>query len=105
KGGGEERISAGDGADCGEELCGRVVFEHEAAGAGAERLVDVCVEVEGRQDQDARIVIGGEDSPRCLEAVEFGHADVHQHDRGLKAGGLLDRLQSVARLGYQVDVL
>jgi hypothetical protein len=42
----------GDDADCREELFGRVVLEHEAAGTGAERLVDMLVEVERRQDQD-----------------------------------------------------
>src|SRR4051794_2574401 len=52
-GGGEERISAGDRANRCEELFGRLVLEHEAAGAGAERLVDIFVEVEGGQDQDS----------------------------------------------------
>ena len=95
----------GNGPDGCEQLLGRVVLEHEAAGAGAERLVDVLVEVEGRQDQDPRGVIGGNDPPRRLEPVELGHADVHQHDRGPEAGGLLDRFQSVARLGDDLDVL
>ena len=71
----------------------------------AERLVDVLVEVERRQDQDPRGVIGGEDPPRRLEAVELGHADVHQHDRGPEASGLVDRLESVARLGDDLDVV
>src|SRR5207248_8528813 len=76
-GGGEKRLSIGDRADCCEELFGRIVFEHEPARAGAERLVDVFVEVERRQDQDARGAVGGEDSPRRLEPVELGHADIH----------------------------
>src|SRR6266508_1408879 len=33
--GGKQRLSAGDDADCGEELFGRVVLEHEPARAGA----------------------------------------------------------------------
>src|SRR5438552_6446649 len=74
-GGGEKRLSIGDRADCCEELFGRVVFEHEPTGAGAERLVDVFVEVERRQDQDPRALVGGEDSPRRLESVELGPAD------------------------------
>ena len=45
-----------------------------------QRLVDVLVEVERREDQDARVGVGGEDPPRRLEAVELGHADVHEHD-------------------------
>src|SRR5438445_10397655 len=63
-GGGEKRLSVGDRADCCEELFGRVVFEHETSGASAERLVEVFVEVERRQDQDARGDVGGEDTPR-----------------------------------------
>jgi hypothetical protein len=47
-------VSAGDGADRGEQLLRRVVLEDEAARAGAEGRVDVLVEVERRQDQDPR---------------------------------------------------
>src|SRR3954471_6858127 len=65
---GEKRISAGNRADCREELFGRVILEHEAAGAGAQRLVDIFVEVERRQDQDPRGGVGLKDSPRRLEA-------------------------------------
>jgi hypothetical protein len=75
--GGEQSVSARHDADGGEELFRRVVLEQETAGAGAERFVDVLVEVERRQDEDPRCVIGGEDPPRRLEPVELGHADVH----------------------------
>ncbi len=57
--GGEKRIFADNRADRCEELFGRVVLEHEAAGAGAERLVDVFVEVERRQEQTAASTIRG----------------------------------------------
>ena len=50
----EQRVAGGDGADRRDQLLGRVVLEHEAARAGAERLVDVLVEVERREDQDPR---------------------------------------------------
>ena len=100
----EQRVAAGDDADRGDELLGRVVLEHEAAGAGAERLVDVLVEVEGREDEDPRGGVGGEDAPGRLEPVELGHADVHQHDGRVEAGGLVDRLEAVARLGDDLDV-
>jgi hydrogenase maturation protein HypF len=104
-GGGEERVAARDGADRGEELLGRVVLEHEAAGARAQRLVDVLVEVEGGQDQDARGVVGGEDAPRRLEPVELRHADVHQDHGGPEARGLVDRLEPVRRLRHDLDVV
>src|SRR3712207_8898068 len=44
-------FSTGDDADRGEELFGWIVLEDEPAGAGAERLVDVFVEIERRQDR------------------------------------------------------
>ena len=51
---GESKASPdSDGPNRGEELFGRVVLEDEATRPDPERLVDVLVEVEGRQDQDA----------------------------------------------------
>ena len=70
-----------------------------------ERLVDVLVEVERREDQDPRGGVGGEDAPGRLEPVELGHADVHQDDGRVEARRLLDRLEAVARLGHDLDVL
>ena len=101
----EKRVPGGDRADGCDQLLGRVVLEDEAAGAGSERFVDVLVEVERREDEDPRRVVGREDPPGRLEPVELGHADVHQDDGGIEAGGLLDRLEPVARLGDDLDVL
>jgi hypothetical protein len=101
----EERVSSGDGADSGEELFGRVVLENETAGAGAECLVDVLIEVERREDQDPGTVVGGEKAPGRLEAVELGHADVHQDDGRVKTACLVDRLETVARFRDDFDVL
>ena len=103
--GGEQGVSAGHDADGGEELFGRLVLEQETAGSGAECFVHVLVEVERRQDEDPRRVIGGEDPPRRLEPVELGHADVHQNDGWSKAGGLVDRLEACTRLRHDFDVL
>ena len=49
--------------------------------------------------------VGREDAPRRLEPVELGHADVHQDDGRVEARRLVDRLEPVARLGDDVDVL
>ena len=102
--GGQQRVSAGHDPDRLEELLGRVVLQDESAGAGSERLVDVLVQVERRQDQHPGRVVGGEDPPRRLEPVELRHADVHEHDGRVEAGGLVDRLEPVARLGDDLDV-
>ena len=70
-----------------------------------QRFVDVLVEVERGEDQDPCGGVGGEDAPRRLEAVELGHADVHQDDRRLEARCLVDCLEPVAGLGDDLDVV
>ena len=52
-----------------------------------------------------RVRIGGEDPPGGLEAVELGHAYVHQDDGRVKARRLAYGLEPVARLGHHLDVL
>src|SRR3712207_6679030 len=81
----EQRLPGGDGADGVDELLGRVVLEHEAARSRAQRVIDVLVERERREDEDPRRAAGGEDTARRLEAVHLRHADVHQDDRRLEA--------------------
>ena len=46
-----------------------------------------------------------EQPPRRLDAVELGHADVHQDDVRLEPPGLGDRLDAVRRLADDLDVL
>jgi hypothetical protein len=83
----------------------RIVLQHESACAGAKGFIDVLVEVERRQDQDSCAFICGQDAPRRLESVEFGHPDIHQHDGRAEPRGLVDRFEAVARLGYDFDVV
>jgi hypothetical protein len=60
------------------------VLEQEAAGAGAQRAVDVLVELEHAEDEDATPGRPGvaEDAAGGLDPVAAGHADVHQDDVG-----------------------
>ena len=51
----EEGVAGGDDPHAGEQVLGRRVLEQEAAGPGPQRAVDVLVEVEGREDQDAGV--------------------------------------------------
>ena len=46
----------------------------------------------------------GQDAPRRLEAVELGHADVHQDDVGPQRAHLVDRLAAVRGLADDLDV-
>ena len=76
----EQRVTGGDGADGGHELFGRGGLEQVAACAGPQRRVDLGVSAEGGQHQHLRVdgqpFDGG-------DAVEVGHAQVHQDDVGV----------------------
>jgi hypothetical protein len=88
----QERVAAGDHTDRVDQI-GRIdVLEQEAAGATLHRLVDVLVEIERRQDQDPRSVVGGEDATGRFEPIELGHPDVHQNDGGMEARCLVNGL-------------
>ena len=102
--GGEEGVPGGHRPDRRYELFGRLVLQDEAAGAGAECLVDVLVEVEGGEDQDPGLVVCREDPPGGLKPVELRHPYVHQHDVGLKTRGLMNGLAAGAGLGHHIDV-
>ncbi|GGT81445.1 hypothetical protein GCM10010244_02090 [Streptomyces coeruleorubidus] len=105
-GGREESVAGTDRADGRGQMLWRDVLEEEAAGPGGQCRVDVPVEVEGGQDDDAGGVGGaGEDAAGGLQAVHLGHPDVHQHDVGTCAAGRFDRFGSVGRLGDDVDAV
>src|SRR4051812_11803656 len=75
--GGEQRVAGGNGLDRLQELARARVLEQEAAGSGAQRAVDVVVEVEGGEHEHASggEVLVGADQPGRFETVEHGHAD------------------------------
>src|SRR6266542_4841158 len=80
----EERLPTHDRPHGGSELLALGVLEQKAARAGFHRAVDVFVEVEGRQHENARTCPSRDKAARSLDAVEFRHADVHEHDVGIE---------------------
>jgi hypothetical protein len=73
----EEHLARCDDAHRLEQRLRGHVLQQETARAGLERVVDVLVDVEGGQDEDARHVeLSGADQPRRLDAVHHGHAHV-----------------------------
>jgi hypothetical protein len=78
-GGGQQRISAGDGSDALQEDVGLGVLDEEAAGAETKGFVDVVVFVERREDHDPRPVqaLLLQDPPGRLKTVHPRHPDVH----------------------------
>src|SRR5262249_46573704 len=95
----------GDHAHRLDQLGRLYVLEQEAARAGADGLVDVLVEVEGREDHDAGLRAPGRDAPRRLHAVAVGHAHVHQDHVRLETPGQLDGLGAVLGFAHDREVL
>src|SRR4051812_14222231 len=103
----EQRVAVRDRPNAVDEPLGRDVLQQEAARARSQRVEDVLVHVEGRHHHDLRLACAAvrEQAPRRLDAVELGHAHVHQHDVRLEPPRLGDRLDAVGRLADNVDVL
>jgi hypothetical protein len=83
------------------------VLDEEAAGARAQGLVNVLVEVERCEDDNAHGLIPralGSQLTRGGEAVEPWHPDVHQDQIWTQFAGELDRGASVPRLSDDLDV-
>ena len=102
----QQRVARSDDADGLDELLGRHVLEEEAAGAGTEGAVDVLVEVERGEDDDAHAIELGvrRDDRRGGDAVEAWHAYVHQQDVGVGGAGELDRCVTVGGLTHELEV-
>jgi hypothetical protein len=82
-----------------------VVLEHEAARAGAQRLENVFVEVECRENQNPCRIVGGKDATGRLKSVQLRHPNIHQYDGGMEPGGLVHGLETVGRLSDHFNVL
>lgn len=67
--------------------------------------VRVLVQVERGEDEDAGAVSGGDDAAGRLDAVEAGHADVHQGDVRVEFGRHADRLGAVGRFAHDRHVV
>ena len=94
----DHAVAGGDDADAGDKVGGRRALEQKAAGAGLEALIDVFVQVEGREDKDARGLVAPQrdNGARRLDPVHHRHLHVHQHDVGIQAARQLQRLAAVA---------
>ena len=103
----QQRVAPGHHPDRLEQVGGLGVLDQEAAGPGADRLVDVLVGLEGGQDDHldpGQVVVGG-DAPGGFQAVHPGHPDVHQHHVGALAAGQVDRLRAVGGLAHHLEVV
>ena len=101
----EQRIPLGDDANAVDQLFGGRIFQHEPAGASAQRSVHVIVKIECREHHHAGSDGGvGTDDLARLDAVHLGHADIHQNDVGFGSPNHLDCVNAVGRFTDHGDV-
>src|SRR5205085_6533808 len=103
----QQSITAGHGAHRLHELRRVGVLDEEAAGADAQGLEDVLVEVERGEDDDAhaRQALITADDARGLEPVHARHTDVHEEDVGARPPRHAHGLLAVARLTHDLEVV
>src|SRR5262245_24361725 len=77
-------------------------LEQEARCTGAQGVEDVVVLFEGGQDQHSSAWRGAGELSCRRDAVEIGHADIHQHDVGIEAARSVDGFPS--RRGLSDDL-
>jgi hypothetical protein len=81
-------------------------LSREATGSRAHGLIDILVEVECGEHDDARARDGiGEQALGRLDPVDAWHADVHEHDVWLEASREVDHLEPVRGLADHLDVV
>jgi hypothetical protein len=85
-----------DAADDSGDLVSVVVFEEVAAGTGSDGGEEKFILVEHAQHHDADARLVGRDLSGCFDAVEHGHAQVHDDDIGFQGESEVDSFVSVA---------
>lgn len=80
------------------------VLEQEARSTGAQRLEQVVLPVEGREDDDLGSACG-HDAPGGLEPVHVRHLHVHQHDVDTALGNPLHGLATIGGLAHDLEVV
>ena len=101
----EEGVAGRNDPDRVDELGRLDVLQQEAARAGPHRRIDVLVEVERRQYQDACPRSGFDEPPCRLDPVEVRHAHVHEDHVRVELPRQLDPLLAVRRLADELEVV
>lgn len=100
--GGEERAVIAQGFDGSDQIAVGVGLHDVRPDPGLDNVADQLVgEVEG-QDDDFRLWQALANAPRGLQAVQFGHADVHNDDIGLELLREVDRFPAGLGLGDNI---
>jgi len=100
----QETFTAGGGANGLDEFVGGNVFEQIANSAGPQAIEDQLVVIESGDDDDPCGRVGGQQAARGGNAIERGHAQVHQDDVRLESVGRGQRLQAIAGLADNLQI-
>ena len=97
----EQGVATRDDPDGFDQVLGWRCFKQKCRRARGQSVEDVLVELEGREDDDARRV---GDFARRLDAIDARHPDVHQHDVGALLADDVDRLLAVRGFARDLQV-
>jgi hypothetical protein len=103
-GGGDQRSSAVNCLDGGEELINGHSFEEIGFCAGLEGAEDVFVSIESGKDDESCDGVVGTNLQDGVNPAKIGKLQIHQRDVGFQGAVELDCLDSVAGLAYDFDV-
>jgi len=102
-GGVEQRLACLYSFDRAGDFLGSGVLGEVAAGAGAQRREHRFVVAVGGEHDDLYLGQGRADAAGCLDPVDAGHPQVHQHHVGAVLGGQGHSVLAVLRGGDQLD--
>ena len=102
---GQGRVAAGDAAEEGGNLLGRLGLQEVARRAGTDGGEEILLGVRRRQHDDLRVGCALPDPRKCGEAVHAGHGEVEKHEVGMQPGRLRDGGRSVLGVADDLEAL
>ena len=87
-----------------DQLLRHTLLEQVGARTGAQHLVHEVLLGVNRQRDDPRAGCIGQDAPGGVDAVDVGHADVHDDHVRRECPGLLDGLPAITGLADHGDI-
>ncbi len=91
----EERLAFAHGFDCLDEIALGRIFQQVASRAGFQRAEDIPLVGMHTQNDDCRLGKLSADPLRRLDAAQFRHCDIENHNLGPCSKSVFDRLISV----------
>src|SRR3990170_2440891 len=100
----QDRLTGVDRPHRSHHLCGGDVFQQVSGSPCGKECENVLIVIVLSQDEHCRAWANGLNLPRRLDAVHHRHGDIEDHDMWLHLLHKVDRLGSVTRFPYDLDV-